>query len=101
MQSTRLKNGENLALFSVFGKLSEWLRRRFASFAWRKTVLSAHRRDGHGAKCRCLLCDNLFSRNALVRHFFHEVHGFMVQRRFVRDFTAISIKVSKPHDLQL
>jgi hypothetical protein len=36
-QGINPKNGENLALFSVFGKLSELLRRKFASFAWRKT----------------------------------------------------------------
>jgi hypothetical protein len=37
MRSTRFKNGENLARFRAFGKLSEWLRRKFASFGWRKT----------------------------------------------------------------
>lgn len=36
-QGIRLKNGENLSRFRFFGKLSECLRRKFASFEWRKT----------------------------------------------------------------
>ena len=98
-QGTRLKNDENLARFRDFGKLSEWPRRKFASFAWRKTVLSAHRRDGHGAKCRCPQCENLFCRSSFV--VFHGVSGCMIQRGFVLDLTETSARSAEPHDLQL
>jgi hypothetical protein len=35
-QGIHLKNGENLARFSVFEKLSEWPWRKIASLDWRK-----------------------------------------------------------------
>lgn len=100
-QGTRLKNDENLARFRDFGKLSEWPRRKFASFAWRKTgvfdTLGVMDMEQNVAGCHVTVFSAVVSSCVILQG----VSGCMIQRGFVLKLTETSARSAEPHDLQL
>jgi hypothetical protein len=100
-QGIHLKNGENLARFSVIEKLSEWPWRKFASLGWRKIgvfgTLGVMDMEQNVAACYAIIFSAVMSLDVILQ----SVSGCIIQRGFVLNLTETSARSAEPHDLQL